>query len=46
MSMILEELMLDLMYLLPDNKHVRDLEISREMAERHSLSQSLRDKVE
>ena len=43
--MILEELMLDLMYHLPNNKRVRDLEISREMVERRDLSLCLLEKA-
>jgi ATP-dependent Clp protease ATP-binding subunit ClpX len=43
--MILEELMLDLMYNLPSNKRVRDLEITREMVERRDLSPCLLEKA-
>jgi len=45
LRMILEELMLDLMYHLPSNKRVRDLEISREMVERRGLSLCLLEKA-
>src|ERR1700756_344573 len=45
LRMILEELMLDLMYHLPNNKRVRDLEISREMVERRDLSLCLLEKA-
>jgi ATP-dependent Clp protease ATP-binding subunit ClpX len=41
LRMILEELMLDLMYHLPSNKRVRDLEITKDMVERRDLSLSL-----
>jgi len=42
--MILEELMLDLMYRLPNNKRVRDLEITSDMVERRDLSMCLLEK--
>jgi ATP-dependent Clp protease ATP-binding subunit ClpX len=45
LRMILEELMLDLMYHLPNNKRVRDLEITREMVERRDLSLCLLEKA-
>jgi ATP-dependent Clp protease ATP-binding subunit ClpX len=45
LRMILEELMLDLMYHLPSNKRVRDLEITREMVERRDLSPCLLEKA-
>ena len=45
LRMILEELMLDLMYHLPTNKRVRDLEITREMVERRDLSLCLLEKA-
>jgi len=45
LRMILEELMLDLMYHLPNNKRDRDLEISREMVERRDLSLCLLEKA-
>src|ERR1700744_861817 len=45
LRMILEELMLDLMYHLPSNKRVRDLEIAREMVERRDLSLCLLEKA-
>jgi ATP-dependent Clp protease ATP-binding subunit ClpX len=43
--MILEELMLDLMYNLPNNKRVRDLEITSDMVERRDLSLCLLEKA-
>jgi ATP-dependent Clp protease ATP-binding subunit ClpX len=43
--MILEELMLDLMYRLPNNKRVRDLEITSDMVERRDLSMCLLEKA-
>ena len=45
LRMILEELMLDLMYHLPNSKRVRDLEITREMVERRDLSLCLLEKA-
>ena len=45
LRMILEELMLDLMYHLPNNKRVRDLEITCEMVERRDLSLCLLEKA-
>jgi len=45
LRMILEELMLDLMYNLPNNKRVRDLEITKDMVERRDLSLCLLEKV-
>jgi ATP-dependent Clp protease ATP-binding subunit ClpX len=45
LRMILEELMLDLMYHLPSNKRVRDVEITREMVERRDLSLCLLEKA-
>ena len=45
LRMILEELMLDLMYHLPNNKRVRDLEITRDMVERRDLSLCLLEKA-
>src|SRR6202522_810999 len=45
LRLILEELMLDLMYHLPSNKRVRDLEITREMVERRDLSLCLLEKA-
>src|ERR1700675_2291382 len=45
LRMILEELMLDLMYHLPNNKRVRDLEITKDMVERRDLSLSLLEKA-
>jgi ATP-dependent Clp protease ATP-binding subunit ClpX len=45
LRMIIEELMLDLMYHLPNNKRARDLEITREMVERRDLSLCLLEKA-
>jgi ATP-dependent Clp protease ATP-binding subunit ClpX len=45
LRMILEELMLDLMYHLPSNKKVRDLEITKDMVERRDLSPCLLEKA-
>jgi ATP-dependent Clp protease ATP-binding subunit ClpX len=45
LRMILEELMLDLMYNLPTNKRVRELEITHEMVERRDLSLGLLEKA-
>jgi ATP-dependent Clp protease ATP-binding subunit ClpX len=45
LRMILEELMLDLMYHMPENKHVRDLEITSDMVERRDLSLCLLEKA-
>ncbi|WP_420237411.1 ATP-dependent Clp protease ATP-binding subunit ClpX [Telmatobacter bradus] len=45
LRMILEELMLDLMYNLPSNKRVRDLEITHEMVESRDLSLGLLEKA-
>ena len=45
LRMILEELMLDLMYNLPNNKRVRDLEITKDMVERRDLSLCLLEKA-
>jgi ATP-dependent Clp protease ATP-binding subunit ClpX len=45
LRMILEELMLDLMYQLPSNKKVKDLEITAEMVKKRDLSMSLLDKA-
>ena len=38
LRMILEELMLDLMYFVPGNKHASDLIITAEMVKKHSLT--------
>jgi ATP-dependent Clp protease ATP-binding subunit ClpX len=43
--MILEELMLDLMFHLPNSKRVRDLEITSDMVERKDLSPCLLEKA-
>jgi ATP-dependent Clp protease ATP-binding subunit ClpX len=45
LRMILEELMLDLMYNLPNNKKARDMEITRDMVERRDLSLCLLEKA-
>jgi ATP-dependent Clp protease ATP-binding subunit ClpX len=45
LRMILEELMLDLMYHLPSNKRVRDIEITKDMVERRDLSLCLLEKA-
>jgi ATP-dependent Clp protease ATP-binding subunit ClpX len=45
LRMILEELMLDLMFHLPNNKKVRDLEITKDMVERRDLSLCLLEKA-
>jgi ATP-dependent Clp protease ATP-binding subunit ClpX len=45
LRMILEELMLDLMYNLPSNKRVREIEITSEMVERRDLSLCLLEKA-
>jgi ATP-dependent Clp protease ATP-binding subunit ClpX len=45
LRMIIEELMLDLMYHLPNNKRVRDIEITKDMVERRDLSPTLLEKA-
>jgi len=45
LRMILEELMLDLMYRMPSNKRVRDVEITSDMVERRDLSLCLLEKA-
>jgi ATP-dependent Clp protease ATP-binding subunit ClpX len=45
LRMILEELMLDLMYNLPNNKRARDIEITSDMVERRDLSLCLLEKA-
>jgi ATP-dependent Clp protease ATP-binding subunit ClpX len=45
LRMILEELMLDLMYHLPNNKRIRDMEITKDMVERRDLSLCLLEKA-
>jgi ATP-dependent Clp protease ATP-binding subunit ClpX len=45
LRMILEELMLDLMYHLPSNKKVKELEINAEMVRKRDLSITLLDKA-
>ena len=41
LRMILEELMLDLMYYVPGNKKVKDLQITAEMVKKHALTMPL-----
>jgi ATP-dependent Clp protease ATP-binding subunit ClpX len=45
LRMILEELMLDLMYHLPNSKKVKEIEITAEMVEKRDLSVSLLEKA-
>jgi ATP-dependent Clp protease ATP-binding subunit ClpX len=45
LRMILEELMLDLMYHLPSNKKIKELEITAEMVHKRDLSITLLDKA-
>jgi ATP-dependent Clp protease ATP-binding subunit ClpX len=45
LRMILEELMLDLMYHLPSNKKVKEMQIEAEMVRNRNLSMSLLDKA-
>jgi ATP-dependent Clp protease ATP-binding subunit ClpX len=45
LRMILEELMLDLMYHLPSNKKVKEMEIQADMVHNRSLSMTLLDKA-
>ncbi len=45
LRMILEELMLDLMYHLPSNKKVKDIEITADMVAKRDLSVSLLEKA-
>ncbi|MFZ0306109.1 MAG: hypothetical protein WAL75_25720 [Terracidiphilus sp.] len=45
LRMILQEPMLDLLYHLPSNKRVCDVEITREMVERRDLSLCLLEKA-
>jgi ATP-dependent Clp protease ATP-binding subunit ClpX len=45
LRMILEELMLDLMYHLPSNKKIKELEITAEMVRKRDLSITLLDKA-
>ena len=45
LRMILEELMLDLMYHLPSNKKVKEMEIQADMVRNRNLSMSLLDKA-
>ncbi len=41
LRMILEELMLDLMYYLPGNKKIKELDVTQEMVEKRDLSHSV-----
>jgi ATP-dependent Clp protease ATP-binding subunit ClpX len=43
--MILEELMLDLMYHLPSNKKIKELDITAEMVQKRDLSVTLLEKA-
>ncbi len=45
LRMILEELMLDLMYHLPSNKKVKELDITAEMVQKRDLSMTLLEKA-
>ena len=45
LRMILEELMLDLMYHLPSNKKIKELEITAEMVKKRDLSVTLLEKA-
>jgi ATP-dependent Clp protease ATP-binding subunit ClpX len=45
LRMILEELMLDLMYHLPSNKKIKELEITAEMVQKRDLSLTLLEKA-
>jgi ATP-dependent Clp protease ATP-binding subunit ClpX len=45
LRMILEELMLDLMYHLPSNKKIKELDITAEMVQKRDLSVTLLDKA-
>ncbi len=45
LRMILEELMLDLMYHLPSNKKIKELEITAEMVQKRDLSVTLLEKA-
>jgi len=45
LRMILEELMLELMYHLPGQKRVKDLEVTREMVEKRDVSISMMEKA-
>ena len=45
LRMILEELMLDLMYHLPNNKKVREIEITADMVQKRDLSVTLLEKA-
>jgi ATP-dependent Clp protease ATP-binding subunit ClpX len=45
LRMILEELMLELMYHLPGNKKIKELEISAEMVQKRDLSMTLLEKA-
>ena len=45
LRMILEELMLDLMYHLPSNKKIKELEITAEMVKKRELSLTMLEKA-
>jgi ATP-dependent Clp protease ATP-binding subunit ClpX len=45
LRMILEELMLDLMYHLPNQKKVKEFEVTREMVEKRDVSLAMMDKA-
>jgi len=45
LRMILEELMLDLMYHLPSNKKIKELDITAEMVQKRDLSVTLLEKA-
>jgi ATP-dependent Clp protease ATP-binding subunit ClpX len=45
LRMILEELMLDLMYHLPSNKQIKELDITAEMVQKRELSERLLEKA-
>ena len=45
LRMILEELMLDLMYHLPSNKKVKEIEITADMVQKRDLSVTLLEKA-
>ena len=45
LRMILEELMLELMYVLPGQKRVKDFEVTREMVEKRDISLAMMEKA-
>jgi len=45
LRMILEELMLELMYVLPGQKRVKDCEVTREMVEKRDISLAMMEKA-